>query len=271
MLKGKLFVGTSGWSYPHWGRGVFYPKSVPTQKWLEYYAEKFNAVEVNSTFYRLPAPALLRRWVEITPPEFCFVIKVWRRLSHELRLKAPEEPLNEFNQAIEPIKQKTSVYLLQMPPSYIPDVDQINAFFDVWFSVFPNSRLALELRNKKAFNDDVFSLLKERGVCLVLEDYKGCEIDDVNTANWVYIRRHGPSGRYRGKYDQAQLRKDAKKIKNWLRKGMDVYVFFNNDFGGYAPENAMQLTSLIKIEEKLPEKKEPSRKGRSKNKDNKEG
>ncbi len=255
MTKGRLFVGTSGWSYPHWGRGVFYPKTVPTQKWLEYYAQKFNAVEVNSTFYRLPAGGLLKRWVDVTPADFCFVIKVWRRLSHELRLKEAEDALKEFSSAIEPIIQKTSVYLLQMPPSYIPDIGQMDTFFSLWFTVFPNSRLALELRNRKAFSDDTFELLKKRGVCLVLEDYKGCEIDDVVTTHWIYIRRHGPSGRYRGKYDEAQLQKDAKKIKNWLKKGMDVYVFFNNDFGGYAPENALQLMSLMN-KECLKRKKE---------------
>ena len=173
----------------------------------------------------------------------------------EIRLKEAEDALKEFSSAIEPIIQKTSVYLLQMPPSYIPDIGQMDTFFSLWFTVFPNSRLALELRNRKAFSDDTFELLKKRGVCLVLEDYKGCEIDDVVTTHWIYIRRHGPSGRYRGKYDEAQLQKDAKKIKNWLKKGMDVYVFFNNDFGGYAPENALQLMSLMN-KECLKRKKE---------------
>lgn len=247
MNKGRLFVGTSGWSYPHWGKGIFYPKTVPTQKWLEYYAGIFNAVEVNSTFYRLPSPMLLMRWVDVTPQDFCFVIKIWRRISHELRLKNIDEALQEFAKTIEPIRKKAPVFLLQMPPSYLPDIEQMKRFFDAWFTLFEGVRLALELRNKKAFTDEVFDCLRERCVCLVLEDYRGCEIDDITTANWVYIRRHGPSGRYRGEYDESHLEKDAKKIKNWLKKGMDVYVFFNNDFGGYAPKNAIQLMSLIGV------------------------
>ncbi|MCX8064743.1 MAG: DUF72 domain-containing protein [Candidatus Hydrogenedentes bacterium] len=246
MTEGRLFVGTSGWSYPHWGRGVFYPKTVPTQKWLEYYADKFSAVEVNSTFYRLPSPSLLKRWVEVTPNDFCFVIKIWRRLSHELRLRETENALKEFWESVKPIIVKAPVFLLQMPPSYVPDIDQMDKFFDQWFDLFPGVRLALELRNKKAFGEEVFDFLGKRCVCLVLEDYRGCEIEDVITTDWVYIRRHGPSGRYRGEYDEIQLERDARKIGNWLKRGMDVYVFFNNDFGGYAPKNALQLISLVR-------------------------
>ncbi len=243
--KGKLYIGTSGWSYPHWAKGVFYPKSVPTQDWLKYYSTYFNAVEVNSTFYRLPNPSLLQRWVNITPADFVFSVKIWRRISHELRLKNVSKELNDFYNSVISLREKTKVYLLQMPPSFVPVIGLLDEFFQNWFQIFNGSLLALELRNKKGFNEEIFEVLKKYNVALCWEDYKGSEIDDVLTADWIYIRKHGPSGRYRGDYDLETLKSEGKKIKVFLQQGKDVYIFFNNDFNGYAPKNASQLRNLI--------------------------
>lgn len=243
--KGMVYIGTSGWSYPHWAKGVFYPKSVPTQNWLKYYASIFNAVEVNSTFYRLPNPSLLQRWSSITPPDFIFSIKIWRRISHDLRLKNVQKEIQDFYPSVLPLQEKTKVFLLQTPPSFIPDINLLNEFFFAWMEVFKNTLLAVELRNKKCFKEEVFDVMRKHNISLCLEDYKGCGIDDVMTADWLYIRRHGPTGRYQGEYTHQQLKIEAEKIKQYLKLGKDVFIFFNNDFDGYAPKNAKQLMDLI--------------------------
>ncbi len=113
------------------------------------------------------------------------------------------------------MKEKTGVYLLQMPPSFVPEVELLNEFFSNWFSLFNTTQLALELRNKKGFKEEIFEVLHKYNVSLCLEDYRGCEIDDITTADWVYIRRHGPSGRYQGEYDIKILKTEAEKIKQW--------------------------------------------------------
>ncbi len=244
---GSLYIGTSGWSYPHWAKGVFYPRSVPTQDWLKYYSSIFNAVEVNSTFYRLPNPSLLQKWKNITPLEFSFVIKIWRRISHELRLKNIQGELQKFHDSVLPLQEKTKVYLLQLPPSFIPTVELFDEFFQIWFDIFKGALLAVELRNKKSFSKEIFEIMETYNISICLEDYKGCELDNVITASWVYIRKHGPTGRYRGEYEKEQLILEAKKIKEWLEQGRDVFVFFNNDFGGYAPKNALQLLEFVRL------------------------
>lgn len=245
MKRGKVYIGTSGWSYPHWAKGVFYPKSVPAQDWLTYYSSIFNTVEVNSTFYRLPNPSLLQKWIKITPPDFVFSVKVWRRISHDLRLKNIHKELHDFYECILPLKEKTKVYLLQMPPSFIPEPGLLEDFFLTWSEIFQETLLAVELRNKKGFCEEIYGVMQKYNISLCLEDYKGCGIDDVITADWIYIRRHGPTGRYQGEYSLQQIQTDAKKIKKWLQSGINIFVFFNNDFGGYAPKNALQLMKLI--------------------------
>ncbi|HOK08867.1 MAG TPA: DUF72 domain-containing protein [Candidatus Hydrogenedens sp.] len=242
----NIYIGTSGWSYPHWAKGVFYPKSVPTQNWLIYYASIFNAVEVNSTFYRLPNPSLLKKWLDITPTNFMFSIKIWRRISHDLRLKNVHKEIDDFYQSVLPLQEKIKVYLLQTPPSFIPDINLLDEFLCAWSERFTNSLLAVELRNKKCFHEEIFNVMSKHNVSLCLEDYKGCEIDDVITANWIYIRKHGSTGRYQGEYTQQQLKSEAEKIKQWVTESKEVFIFFNNDFGGYAPKNALQLIEFIK-------------------------
>lgn len=245
IKNGTIYTGTSGWSYPHWAKGVFYPKSVPTQNWLKYYGSIFNAVEVNSTFYRLPNPSLLQKWNNITPPDFIFSIKIWRRISHDLRLRNVHKEIQDFYQSILPLQEKTKVFLLQMPPSFVPDIGLLNEFFSAWLETFKNTLLAIELRNKKGFSEEVFNVLTKYNISLCLSDYKGCEIDDVITANWVYIRKHGTTGKYQGEYTQQQLKTEAKKIKHYITTGKNVFIFFNNDFDGYAPKNALQLMELL--------------------------
>lgn len=245
-MSAHVWIGTSGWSYPHWGKGVFYPKSVPTQDWLTYYSGVFTTVEVNSTFYRLPNPVLLERWVNVTPDTFRFSVKVWRRITHDLRLQDVEDELLEFRNSLQPLQEKVAVFLIQTPPSYIPEIESLEKFIRLWKKIFPLTRVALELRNKKAFTEEVFQLLSRHRIAVVIEDYRGSELEDRITADWVYIRRHGPSGRYRGEYDLDYLRQEARRIRSWQKKGYDVYVYFNNDFGGYAPKNALQLMELIK-------------------------
>ncbi|MGC8739066.1 MAG: DUF72 domain-containing protein [Candidatus Hydrogenedens sp.] len=245
LKKGKVYIGTSGWSYPHWAKGTFYPKSVPTQNWLQYYASIFNGVEVNSTFYRLPNLSLLQKWNNVTPPNFTFSIKIWRRISHDLRLRNVQKEIQDFYQSVLPLQEKTKVFLLQAPPSFVPDVSLLNEFFSTWQEVFKRNLLAVELRNKKGFSEEVFDAMRKYNVSLCLEDYKSCSIDDVTTADWLYIRRHGPTGKYQGEYTQQQLKIEAEKITRYITSGRDVFIFFNNDFNAYAPKNALQLMCLL--------------------------
>lgn len=246
LREANLYVGTSGFSYKHWAGGVFYPPKLSQRKWLEYYAEKFCTVELNNTFYRLPPPERFDSWKERTPAHFRFAVKGSQLITHRKKLNSCQEPVEEFMGRIKRLEEKLSVILWQLPPRFNADEALLRGFVQLLSST-GFERHAFEFRDPSWFAPPILKVLAEAGFPVVIADWRKCRVEEnlVETSPFVYVRRHGPTGRYSSCYTTEQLAQDAEKIIRWLDEGKDVYVYFNNDYKGYAPANAIELIGLI--------------------------
>lgn len=241
----RVYIGTSGYNYSHWAGGVFYPERLPQRKWLEYYSQFFDTVELNVTFYRLPKETAFSGWYERTPPKFRFALKGSRFITHVKKLKDPDEPLNLFLNRIALLKEKAKVILWQLPPGFKVNEERLAGFVSS-LRVFSKIRHVLEFREESWICKDVFNILRDNNIAICMADWPPFNNDLPLTSDFVYIRRHGASGSYATSYSGKELERDAKRIKGWLKKGRDVYIYFNNDAYGYAVENAMTLKELMK-------------------------
>jgi uncharacterized protein YecE (DUF72 family) len=232
-------VGCSGWSYRHW-KGILYPKSGSTARWLELYAESFDTVEVNASFYRLPSRETVARWARATPAAFCFAIKASRYLTHVKRLGGIREGIALLADRVEPLVEagKLGSVLWQLPARFSRDDERLAAALDE----LPDGRHAFEFRDPTWFHDDVYAVLREHDAALVVADRAGSPATPrVETATWTYLRFHHGRGRD-GRYTEAELRRWAERIR--ATPG-DAYAYFNNDWQGFAIENARALRVLL--------------------------
>ena len=238
--KVNFRIGTSGWNYPHW-RGVFYPKGLPTKRWLSYYATYFDTVEVNATFYGTPKESTLKRWHQETPPNFLFALKASRFITHVRRLRQIDEPLKRFYQAIAPLKEKIGPLLFQFPPSLKYDRLLISEFLRKLDPTYLN---AVEIRHQSFHNEEFLELLAAHNVALCLSDTAGRypSLLEATTASFVYVRLHGSRNLYRSCYTEEELEAWAEKIKGF---GRPAYVYFDNDALGWAVPNALRLKELL--------------------------
>jgi len=239
--NGHIFIGTSGWSYAHW-REVFYPCKLPSRDYLAFYATEFPTVEVNSSFYHLPRETTVARWVSVTPEHFLFAIKASRYLTHQLRLRGCEDPLQTFLRLVAGLGAKLGPLLFQLPPGLHRDTPLLAAFLDLLPS---GLRIAVEFRHKSWYDDEVFALLASRGTALCVHDLRGSEAPPMATAPFAYMRLHGPQQAYTGSYSSDALTAWAERITTWATEGRDVYLYFNNDIGGHAVQNARELRALV--------------------------
>ncbi|HET9287502.1 MAG TPA: DUF72 domain-containing protein [Gaiella sp.] len=232
-------IGCSGWSYEHW-RGRLYPARGTTGRWLELYAKLFDTVEVNATFYRLPQAKAVARWAEATPPGFCFAVKASRYLTHVKRLSELEAGVRRFEERLEPLRAagKLGPFLWQLPQTFQRDDDRLARALEL----LPPGRHAFEFRHPSWFADDVYTLLGDQGAALVVADRAPRPPTPwVDTTDWTYLRFH--RGRAReGAYGREALRRWARRIED--ARG-DVYAYFNNDWEGFAVENARTLIRLL--------------------------
>ncbi|GMV37509.1 MAG: hypothetical protein AMXMBFR61_20170 [Fimbriimonadales bacterium] len=243
--KGTLLVGTSGWSYVHWARGVFYPKGLKQAGWLAYFAGRFRTAEVNMSFYRLPPETMVDRWRDAVPDGFVFAVKMWRRVTHERRLKGAEREIADFWRSASRLGNTLGPILVQLPPRLPVDFDVIDGTLATLREVTGGAaRVAVEFRNEAWLSAETKALLDRHGAALCVQDHGLCTNTEPNDAPFVYVRRHGPSGRYAGCYSEKQLSEDASRIRGWLDEGRDVYVYFNNDIEGHAVRNALRLLEL---------------------------
>jgi uncharacterized protein YecE (DUF72 family) len=233
-----VHIGCSGWSYPDW-RGRLYPKGLPQHRWLEAYAESFDTVEVNNTFYRLPSPTAVEGWVEQSPKGFRFAVKVSRYVTHVRRLTAVESGIKRFYEPLERLVDsgKLGPVLWQFPESFRRNDERLAGALEA----LPRGRHAFEFRHESWFVPDVYANLREHGVALVIGDHPKWPFQaHERTTDWTYIRfHHGRRGRH-GNYSDAELGSWARRIAQWRRQ-TEVYAYFNNDWSGYAPENALRL------------------------------
>ena len=238
-------IGCSGWNYEHWRNGVFYPPRLPPRRWLEHYAQFFDTVEINATFYRLPRVEAVARWVEESPPGFLFAVKMSRYVTHVKRLKEVPPSIELFYSKIEPLARspKLGPVLWQLPANFHRDDERLVGTL----SVLPEGRHCFEFRHESWFADEVYELLRSRGVALVIGDtptrpFQAHEL----TADWTFIRfHHGTRGR-NSNYSERELEEWAGRIEGWATRA-DVYAYFNNDWNGYAVRNGLWLKQRLGV------------------------
>lgn len=229
--------------YKDW-RERFYPKGVPQRRWLSYYAEHFGTVEVNNTFYRLPAADSVEAWVAETPPQFVFTVKVSRYLTHVKRLKGVGDGIKRFYEPLEALVEsgKLGPILWQLPPDFRRDDERLVGALDAASA----GRHAVEFRHPSWFANDVYRILRERGVALVIGDHpeRPFQAHEL-TAGWTLIRFHYGSRGRNGKYSDRELDTWRRRIARW-RGRVEVFAYFNNDWSGYAVANARRLAASFR-------------------------
>jgi uncharacterized protein YecE (DUF72 family) len=234
-------VGCSGWNYAHW-RELVYPKGLPTRRWLAYYAELFDTVEVNNTFYRLPRRESVAAWIAETPPGFLFAVKASRYLTHMKRLTDLGRGVERFYERIDPLVRspKMGPVLWQLPENFHRDDERLASAL----AGLPPGRHCVEFRHPSWFREEVYALLRERGAALVIGDHPERPFQTYElTADWTFIRfHHGSRGRG-GNYSERELEDWARRIQSWREKA-DVFAYFNNDWMGYAVKNGLRLREL---------------------------
>jgi uncharacterized protein YecE (DUF72 family) len=241
-MPARCWIGTSGWSYRHW-RGPFYPSSMAKGgDQLRFYAEQFDTVEVNGTFYRLIEVETLRRWREATPAGFVFACKGSRYLTHMKRLKDAEQGVGRFFERVEALEDKLGPIVFQLPGRFKPVRARLAAFLK---TLPADHRYAFEFRDPAWFQPEILEILAPRNVALCLYEFAGQQAPLETTADFVYIRLHGPGGPYQGSYGDPALRAWAKRIRGWAKADLDVYCYFDNDDSGYAPRNALRLRRML--------------------------
>ena len=237
-------VGCSGWNYDHWRERV-YPKGVGPGRWLGHYAQLFDTVEVNSTFYRLASRDATARWAEQTPDGFLFAAKASRYLTHVKRLTDVGRGVERFSERIEPLTRagKLGPIVWQLPENFHRDDDRLASALDS----LPEGRHCFEFRHQSWFAEDVYALLREHGAALVIGDHPHRPFQShEHTAGWTFVRFHyGRRGR-RGNYSDRELDQWAERIARW-RRSVEVLCYFNNDWEGCAVRNGRGLRKRLGV------------------------
>jgi len=241
---GKLRIGTSGYQYDHW-RGVVYPAEAPVSRWFPSYAAEFDTVEIDSTFYRLPAAATFAAWRGRAPVGFVYAVKFSRFGTHMKKLLDPEGTIGAFMERARELRGTLGPVLVHLPPRWRVNVARLEAFLEV-ASRYRGVRWAVEVRDGSWLREEVYAVLRRFRAALCLHDMIPAH-PRVLTSGWTYLRFHGTAaGRaVDGAYTDGALRGAARQIRRWLREGIDVYAYFNNDWGGHAVFDAKRLRAML--------------------------
>jgi uncharacterized protein YecE (DUF72 family) len=241
MPQGPIYVGTSGWHYAHW-RGPFYPEKLPPSRMLEFYARSFRTVELNNTFYRLPVPTGLAAWRSTAPRGFCFAVKGSRFLTHMKKLKDAELGIARFFERIDCLRPKLGPIVFQLPPFWEINAERLDSFL----SALPKRhRYAFEFRNPTWHAAPIYKILRKRNAAFCIFEIAGFASGFPITADFTYIRLHGPEGPYQGRYSGRALDRWAARLDCWRRDLRAAYIYFDNDQSAYAVENALALQRLL--------------------------
>jgi len=237
----EIRIGTSGWHYKHWC-GPFYEAKTPGSRMLAHYIRHFDTVEINNSFYRLPKAETFSAWREATPEDFCFAVKASRFITHMKKLKDPQNALENFLPPAEALGEKLGPILFQLPPHWPVNTERLAEFL----SVLPRKhRYAFEFREHSWHTPRVYDILRRCNAAFCIFELAGRHSPIEITANWSYIRLHGPEGPYQGSYAHRQLEQWAERIVNWSSELEGVYLYFDNDQAAYAAQNAKALKSLL--------------------------
>lgn len=243
-MAAEIRIGTSGWHYGHW-LGPFYPADLPTAQMLPYYLRYFDTVEINNSFYRLPELTTFENWREATPANFCFAVKASRYLTHMKKLKDPQSGLENLMPRVEGLGEKLGPILFQLPPHWHVNVERLQAFLT---ALPPTYRYSFELRDATWHRPEVYEVLRQHNAAFCIYDLAGFQSALEITADFAYIRLHGPGGAYQGSYSEEALQEWARLIKQWSATLKAIYVYFDNDQAAYAVYNALRLKELCLAE-----------------------
>jgi uncharacterized protein YecE (DUF72 family) len=268
--RGIARIGISGFDYKSW-RGEFYPEGLPRREWLQYAADAFDSIELNGTFYSLKSPDVFRRWAAEVPRNFVFAVKGSRFITHNLKLKNAERALaNFYASGVFALGSKTGPFLWQLPATYAFNAERIQSFLNLLprdstaaaalakrhddrvsevlthAGVRRRYRHAFEVRHPSFFTGEFSSMLREAGMGWVVADTAGkFPYAETVTARFVYVRLHGSRKLYTSRYTDAELQTWASRCRRWSRRGLDVYVYFDNDAKVHAPRDARRLRRLL--------------------------
>jgi uncharacterized protein YecE (DUF72 family) len=241
MSTSPVRIGCSGWQYRHW-RGDFYPRELPQDRWFEFYAERFDTVELNNSFYRLPEADVFAAWGRRSPPGFLLAVKASRYLTHIKRLAEPREPLRRLWARAARLGAHLGPMLYQLPPRWNRNLERLAAFVA---ATPPNRRQAVEIRDPDWYHPETYALLVEGGMALCLHDMPGSEAPIGRVGPFVYVRFHGSGARYGGGYSGQALAAWADRLAAWASEGAECYAYFNNDIGGHAFRDAARLREMV--------------------------
>lgn len=241
MKKGNFYIGCSGFYNNDW-KGFFYPENAPSKDLLSLYSKEFNAVEINSTFYRKPTAKTLIKWFDETPEDFRFFIKIPKTISHEKRLLDCKDEISEFCKHIdENLKNKLSGFLYQFPPSFKNTKENVELILNNLDFAYLN---VIEFRHESWWNTEVFDILKSKNIIFSGVSFPGNLPEDViiNNNDTIYYRLHGTPILYKSEYSEEFLNDLVKKINN---KQKNIFIFFNNTWGISAIKNGLYIKNIL--------------------------
>ena len=243
----RVLIGTSGWTYASW-RGTYYPAQLPSRRYLEFYAKEFSTTEVNYSFYHLPRPETYANWAGQVPDGFVFAVKASRLITHTKRLLQVEEAWRTFVQNALILGAHLGPILLQFPPGFQKDRDRLAEFLKGAQKASADQarlRLVFEFRHASWFTDEIYRVLRRHGAAFCIADSPNYPRHDVLTTDFTYVRFHGRTQLFASSYSKAELTEEARKMKRYVRDGVEVFVYFNNDARGHAINNARTLRTLL--------------------------
>jgi uncharacterized protein YecE (DUF72 family) len=236
---GQIRIGCSGWTYPHW-RGRFYPAGLPAKRWFEHYAAFFDTVEINSTFYRLPQPGVVRAWAAQAPPGFVYAVKASRYVTHMKKLGRCRVPMRRFLAAVRALGGHLGPLLYQLPPHWRCDRERLRQFL----ALLPREQAhVFELRDRSWLDDRVLALLDEHGASVCVHDL--LQMPRIAVGPVAYVRFHGTRPPYAGGYARSRLRTWVRWLREQAEQGRETFAYFNNDAGAQAVTDARALRMMI--------------------------
>jgi uncharacterized protein YecE (DUF72 family) len=245
--RSNIYIGTSGWSYKHW-KEIYYPSKLKARDQLAFFAEEFDCVEINSSFYRIPTKETLAKWLQQVPQRFVFCPKLSRYLSHLKKLRDPEEPLDRFFTVFDTMNGRLGPLLIQLPANATFNAAVAENFYALLSGKYRDYKFSMEVRHESWYSAESLDLMRKYRVGIVITNSGGLfPTNEVVTANHIYLRFHGPGALYASSYHHSTLLSFAKKCLEWEKRGHTVWVFFNNDINGYALDNAVKMKSYVEI------------------------
>ncbi len=243
----KLYIGTSGYDYPHWGNGIFYHSGLAVDKWLEFYSRQFNAVELSTTAHHLPEADTIVAWLRATPREFHFAVKGPSYITHTKRLKDVDESLEAAGKNLKDLKPKAACFLWQLPSGFKKDNQGLADFCSLLKRIkpFAEFRHVFEFADASWFCGDIYRTLKDHRCCLCFTESSEKPGEWVVTTDFIYARLNGGKAFYNSQYSRNELEQLADKVRAFRDKVHTVYAFFNNDEQGFAVYNAQTFRMLL--------------------------